>query len=81
MGPTLQILSRRRICPACKLDHPGNISCLKARHDAAKVVLLTALSPVVNSEVNSEVNKRGVYPNTDTRREYMREYMRKRRAV
>lgn len=68
-----------RICPACKLDHPGNISCLKARHDAAKAVLLTALSPVVNAP--SEVNKRGVYPNTDTRREYMREYMRKRRAV
>lgn len=68
-----------RICPACKLDHPGNVSCLKARHDAAKAVLLTALSPVVNAP--SEVNKRGVYPNTDTRREYMREYMRKRRAV
>lgn len=68
-----------RICPACKLDHHGNVSCLKARHDAAKAVLLTALSPVVNAP--SEVNKRGVYPNTDTRREYMREYMRKRRAV
>ena len=79
-----------RICPACKLSHPGYISCARAK----------ALQPVVKelvSQMEDEIMANTGVANVDTlannmantykyrdaekRREYMREYMRKRRAV